>query len=270
MKKTLWSFAFLSLSAHATLVAPKNVNPEINDVFTEKAMPKAEIAEKHDIYPYEAQASYLYGQGRFKQSGDGQQYDTEAGSGQGIQLEFIKKFDDYFFKVMARHQNVNFVEPVSIGGSDVVVSRQYLSITHGRTIAKDLILEFGMAVQTQNSDRFTGNVKLVSQYISLGPKAVLEKQTLINETWSWQNGISAALPLMFRESGPSSGAHTYGLQGEVHSLFKARLNRQLNITAGVRVDGERHAFSGESEREINDATLNYVAIVFPVGVSYEF
>jgi hypothetical protein len=39
---------------------------------------------------------------------------------------------------------------------------------------------------------------------------------------------------------------------------------------GVRLEGERHVFSGESEREISDATLNYVAIVLPIGVSYEF
>jgi hypothetical protein len=270
LKHSIWIVSFLSLSVQATVVAPKNVNPEINDVFTEKAMPKAEIAEKHDIYPFEAQASYLYGQGRFKQSGDGQQYDTEAGSGQGIQLEFIKKYDDYVLKIMARHQNINFVEPESIGGSDVAVTRQHLSITHGRTVASHLVLEFGAALQIQSSDSFTGNEKLVAQYTSLGPKAAVEKQTSINETWSWHNGIAAVLPLMFRESGSNSGSHTYGLQGEAHSIFKARLNRQLNITVGVRLEGERHVFSGESEREISDATLNYVAIVLPIGVSYEF
>ena len=270
MKYSIWVISFLSLAAQATVVAPKNVDPEINDVFTEKVMPKVELAEKHDIYPLEAQASYLYVQGRFKQSGDGQQYDTEAGPGQGIQLELIKKSDDYFLKAMARHQNITFVEPQSIGGRDVTVTRQNISFTHGRTMAKDLVVEFGAALQIQNSDSFTGNEKLVAQYTSLGPKAVLEKQTLLNETWSWQNGIAAVLPLMFRESGSNSGSHTYGLQGEAHSILKARLNRQLNITVGLRLEGERHVFSGESEREINDATLNYMAIVFPLGVNYEF
>jgi hypothetical protein len=274
MKKSilLLLFSFSALAMESDVV-PRDINPEISEIFLNKKMVKQEIIKEDEISPYELQTSFTYWQGKFKQSGDGQNYDTETAPGVGATLEVLKKNGESFIRLNGWLNNATFKEPNTIGGKEVTVKRQQVTINYGKqnifSVAQ-LSAEVGAGTIIQTADSFTDSEKLVPEYFSLGPSAALRWNQGLNDSWTWISSMSILAPLMFKDIGSTSGSHSYGLYSSLGTQLRSRLNRHLFISIGVMLEWERHVFSGEGERGVADADVSYVAFVVPVGLNYVF
>jgi hypothetical protein len=268
----LFVFLGLSLVSGAAETSPRHPHPEISNIFDSKKI-KEEIIPEDDLRHYEATAAFLYGQGRFKQSGEGQNYDTKSAQGTGIGLEVLKKRGESFFRLGGQVSQTIFKEPTIIGGGNVTIGRQIWSFTYGQKNIfnlPQLSTEAGVGSIIQNADKFSNSAKLVPEYFSLGPAAALRWTQQLSEVWSFSSAAAVIVPLLFKDVGADNGDHSYGVYGSLNIYLRARLNRQFFFSFGVLLETEKHVFTGASSRGVEDADVSYLAIVLPMGINYVF
>lgn len=271
MKSSYLIICFFMLSAHARAnsASPRDVNPEISGIFTNEKSIDSKILTLNEISPYEIQAAFSYGQGKFKQSGDGQEYDTESAPGNGIILDVVKKNNENYFRMNGAFNRATFKEPTNIGGKEITVNREQVSLKVGKTY-NEFSAEIGAGAIIQNASTFSSNEKLLPEYYSLGPSATVGWTKNISQIWTFGSSLSILVPVVFKENSAKSGSHKYGGYGSVSSFFKAKLNRRLSFNIGASIESEQHVFSGEGDRKVADASISYLSIMIPVGVSYVF
>lgn len=261
-------FLFPALGV-ANVAAPKNVNPEITDIFSSKKNVGSSIIPAEEISPYEMEAGFLYSQGKFVQSGTGEEYDTESAPGKGFYADITRKLGTNFVRMSARITQATFKEPENIGGEEVGVDRQQINLSYGKRYSS-FSADAGIGSISQNSDTFTNSQNLLSDYFSLGPSGAIRFEKTLSQSWTFISAASAFVPFMYNERGDQSGSHSFGFYASANALLKVKLNRHLYFNFGATVETEQHEFEGGGDRNVADASLSYTSFLFPAGVSYVF
>lgn len=259
----------MPLYSLAQVATPEDVDPELTDIFSSEKEVVLNVVKAEEVSPYEVEVGVANVQSNFKQSGAGQQYDTESAPGRGYFFEVQKKVSENHFRFNANLILATFVEPDSIGSRKVSVSRKRFSMAYGKKY-NSFFFEGGLGALFQDADPFTEYENLVSEYSSYGLVGSVRYEKGLTKTWSMHGIASSFVPVVFDEKGAQSGSYSYSYNVFASILFKAKLNRYFNLSFGTQFELEEHGFKGESERNISDAKLNYTAILFPVVVNYAF
>lgn len=270
MKKIFYGcLAFTSSIVQATVATPPVLHPELTNPVNLQKLSAPEIHTENELSLYELSVALRYDQTSFKQSGSGQQYDTEPAGGTSIAVSGVRKISENFIRFQTQISEATFKEPDDVGSKNVAVSRQHFSLSYGRNY-QSLSIDAGLGLSRQNTDTFTTNTSLVPEYVQIGPQGSFRYQKSFSKSWVFEPYISALIPLYFEESKDSSGSHKWGIQSSLGFNLKGRLNRYLHFFTGITAEFERHEFSGDGDRGVEDATVDYEALTFPVGISYVF
>lgn len=273
---TLLSFLLCASvsSAWGDPVLPKDLNPELDNLNVPVLASTISATSQQLIRPNQTQLLYLHSQSRFDQQGKGQRYETGEDQGTGFWLSQTHATPiGNAFKLNAFYHNASFVEPVAIGGASVSVRRLSVSGLYSINLRQgnnDLNFDFGAGVFSQNPGSFTSGAKLLPQYLALGPVLGGGLSRNVTQDLRLRGQFWAALPAYFQEYGSSSGQHQVSWNIQAVFLAEYALNKSLTVSAGVVLETEGHRFSGDGERGVSNANVNYSSLSLPLGLSYAY
>lgn len=267
----------LSSALYANTVAtPSSQFPELEKIAKQTSLKEVAIPKLEQILNKSNQASayFTYGQTSFNQSGSGQKYDTENSSGTGVYATYehsLLSGNELSFKTWVNR--ASFKEPANIGGDEVAVQRFLVSGAYSWTWKQERSmwqLDAGASFLSQNPESFSTGEKLLPQYMSVGPSLGGGYRFQVSQTWTVKSGVTATLPLLFKEYGANSGYHDLSWHYLANLLLEIKLNRSLSFSFGIIAEGDEHKFTGDGERGVEDADVSYVSFAVPMGVTYAF
>jgi hypothetical protein len=253
---------------------PLDVNPELENINISKRQSKKEKPDLLLLKPSRLTVLFTASQSNFKQSGTGQTYDTESGSGQGLWASFERELEsERLFNIRAWSQKTTFAEPKNIGGRDVNVTRHWLNSSYGwqtKVSNHTFVGELGGSLLSQDPATFSVGESLVPSYFAVGPSLGGSWFWKMSESWGMRTFAGITVPLYFQENGDNSGSHQVSGQYIASLMLEARLNSSLFLTFGVVSEGEQHRFDGDGDRGVEDANVSYTGLALPLGVRYAF
>jgi hypothetical protein len=230
-----------------------------------------QVIKKEHIFS----AYYLPSTTSFNQDGEGQNYSTENGNGQGAYLTLsneLREFQNQLdFNLM--YQRSQFTEPDDIGGDNIQTSRLLLNSTYNwKFINKKntFLIGAGATLQLETADKFSENNKLMTNNISLGPSAFLKWGHQLSDRFSIGAQALLSIPLYIQEYGKETGYYKNGYHLLAGILFNFFISKNLSLSIGLLSENQERSFEGEGERGVTDGVLSYTSVSFPVGVMYEF
>ncbi len=268
---------FLSSALYANTAAkPFNQFPELETIAKQTSLKEVALPrlEKSLNKSSQASAYFTYAQTSFNQGGSGQKYDTENSAGAGVYATYdhiLVSGNELSFKAWANQ--ASFKEPANIGGDEVAVQRFLVSGAYSWTWKQDRSMwqfDAGASFLSQNPESFSTGEKLLPQYLSAGPSLGGGYRYQISQNWTVKSGVTATLPLLFKEYGANSGYHDLSWHYLANLLLDVKLNRSLSFSFGIIAEGEEHKFTGDGERGVEDADVSYVSFAVPMGVTYAF
>ncbi len=274
MKCLLW--IMLSFSFNSIVVADEKV--ELND-FSQNIEESSDVtlpdsATASLVRPNQLSLFYTAASNRFEQSGSGQTYKSDPGTGSGLFSVFEREMQNGdFLEIKGWYHLANFSEPSEIGGKDVGVERSLLSLLYSWQTEGEKFkwhYQAGLSSFSQDPGNFSSGNKLSSHYLSIGPSVGGGFKWNVNKTWTLKLNAVASLPIFFKEYGSKSGYHDLSYHYLLSNLVFVRLNRFLSFSFGVIGESETHRFNGEGDRNVEDAELSYFSIAIPIGLVYDF
>ena len=268
---------FFSLQLMAIEVyAPKDNHAELEKIDNPIAIGELPILtlDKNLVRTHHIALFYTQAQTSFEQSGNGQAYDTEQGSGVGLVSLYnriLESGNALEFKFWMN--KAGFSEPSDIGGENVAVNKNLFSGSYSWIWSIDeraWSFDLGATILSQNADTFTTHEKLVPNYLAFGPTIALGFQYQLGVNWKLNTKLATSLPLNFQEYGANSGYHRMSLHYLATLLIARKINNSLSFNIGLMVEGEEHRFNGTGQREVEDAVVSTLTFAIPIGVSYAF
>lgn len=266
-------FLVLSFSTIAQVSRPQNLNPEFDKLLESSSEKPILTADPLELSRYKLDAGLLLGQSRFTQTGQGQEYDTKAGESFGISAGLLYSIEDKYLRLLGETNKMQFLEPESLGGSQVTVRRSWLSLAYGSKfllMKSQAAFELGVGSTFQKADQFSNSSKLVPEYMSVGPLIAFHMVGEMSKSWSIKTSALVQTPLIFNDAGTDNGDHRSGYNATGSIFFVNRLKQNIFFKLGISALIEAHSFSGESNRGVTDSKYTLYALTIPAGVEYAF
>lgn len=262
-----------SLAANAQVVTDEleELEPKNNS-----SVEKVHVESTHLLKKEHAFATYyLPSSNSFNQDGEGQNYATENGSGQGIYLSLSKALSDFQKQIDINllYQRAQFAEPDDIGGENIQTSRFLFNTSFSwkfETTKSDFAVGAGGTLQLETADSFSDNNKLMSNNLALGPAVNLKWDYHLFEKFTVGVQALMTLPLYIQEHGKKTGYYKNGYHLLTGLLLNYSLTKNLAASIGVLTENQQRTFEGDGERGVTDAKTSFASVSFPLGMIYEY
>jgi hypothetical protein len=218
---------------------------------------------------------YLPSSTSFNQDGEGQNYSTENGTGQGVLLgnstdlnEFKNQLD-----ITLMYQKAQFIEPDDIGGEDIQTSRFLLNTTYDwkyKSGNNGLAIGAGATLQMETAETFSNGNKLLTNNLAIGPSVFAKYSYQVFEKFSMGLQSLITVPLYLQEYGKKSGYYKNGYHVLAGLLLNYSVSKTLALSLGLLSENQQRSFEGDGDRGVTDAKTSFASFSVPLGVVYDY